>query len=180
MGRGGRRADGERNRDAILEAATALLAEAPDASVTDVARAAGVTRATVYRHFESRDALLDQMLLANAAATVVTLLEAMEELPLAEALDLMAGQVVALAQDNARLVAATSRRIQELAHASLAAEPLVEFLARRRARGEVLSELGDAWLGTCIRVLCLAVVLEGAAAGGRADELGRTLRTLVC
>ena len=43
----------------ILDAATKVLAEQPEASVEDIARAAGVSRQTVYAHFASRQALLN-------------------------------------------------------------------------------------------------------------------------
>ena len=54
-----RRSDAEQNLAVILRAAAERLSEHPDASVEDIARAAGVSRQTVYAHFPSRDALLD-------------------------------------------------------------------------------------------------------------------------
>jgi TetR/AcrR family transcriptional repressor of mexCD-oprJ operon len=51
----------DRTSAAILEAATRLLAERGDASMADVADAAGVGRTTLYRHFPTRGALLDSM-----------------------------------------------------------------------------------------------------------------------
>ncbi|MFD7323178.1 TetR/AcrR family transcriptional regulator [Streptomyces sp. NPDC059875] len=54
-----RRADAERSRVAVLDAAVRLLAERPDAGMAAIAAAAGVTRQTVYAHFGNRDALLD-------------------------------------------------------------------------------------------------------------------------
>jgi AcrR family transcriptional regulator len=47
-----------RTSSAILEAAAHVFAEDADASVDDVAQAADVGRATLYRHFPSREALL--------------------------------------------------------------------------------------------------------------------------
>ncbi|MGW6565645.1 TetR/AcrR family transcriptional regulator [Streptomyces sp. NPDC054975] len=58
-GRPRRRADAERSRVAVLDAAVRLLAERPDAGMAAIAAAAGVTRQTVYAHFGTRDALLD-------------------------------------------------------------------------------------------------------------------------
>jgi TetR/AcrR family transcriptional regulator, mexCD-oprJ operon repressor len=49
----------ERVAAAIIEAAAAVLAERGDASMSDVARAAGVARGTVYRYFQGREALLE-------------------------------------------------------------------------------------------------------------------------
>jgi serine phosphatase RsbU (regulator of sigma subunit) len=48
------RSDAEHNAARVLLAAVELLRSRPDASVEDVAEAAGVSRATVYRHFRSR------------------------------------------------------------------------------------------------------------------------------
>jgi AcrR family transcriptional regulator len=53
-----RRADARRNIDAILGAGRVLLGERPDASMEEVAAVAGVTRQTVYAHFDSREALI--------------------------------------------------------------------------------------------------------------------------
>ncbi len=52
-----KRSDARRNRDLILDAAAAVLAAKPDASLLDVAAEAGVSRATVYRHFSTMDAV---------------------------------------------------------------------------------------------------------------------------
>lgn len=54
----GRRADAVRNAEAIVEAASRVLAEDPSASVQDVAAACGLHRATVHRHFASREELI--------------------------------------------------------------------------------------------------------------------------
>jgi AcrR family transcriptional regulator len=54
------RADAQRNRDALLEAASAAFAEnGVDTSLEDVAKRAGVGIGTLYRHFPTRDALIE-------------------------------------------------------------------------------------------------------------------------
>ena len=55
------RADAERNLRHILEAAERVLAADPAASIEQIADAAGVGRATVHRHFASRQALVDTL-----------------------------------------------------------------------------------------------------------------------
>lgn len=52
------RTDAERNVNAILDAAAELIAANPNVSMAEVARAAGVVRATLYGHFPARKELL--------------------------------------------------------------------------------------------------------------------------
>jgi TetR/AcrR family transcriptional regulator, mexCD-oprJ operon repressor len=56
------RADARRNVASILDAAVACLARDPDASITDIARAAGVGRVTLYGHFSTRADLIEAVL----------------------------------------------------------------------------------------------------------------------
>ena len=53
------RADAARNVHRIVEVAARLLGEDPHAGMAEVAAAAGISRATVYRHFTTREALID-------------------------------------------------------------------------------------------------------------------------
>ncbi|TCM50478.1 TetR family transcriptional regulator [Kribbella sp. VKM Ac-2568] len=54
-----KRADAQRSIAAILDAATESLSRNPDASVSEIAKAAGVGRVTLYGHFPSRADLVD-------------------------------------------------------------------------------------------------------------------------
>lgn len=81
------RADGLRNRERLLSAAKAAFAAAgPDASLEAIARSANVGIGTLYRHFATRDALIEAVYrrevqqLADAAPRLV------EEMPPLEAL----------------------------------------------------------------------------------------------
>jgi AcrR family transcriptional regulator len=81
------RADAQRNRDGLLEAAKAAFAEVgPEASLDEIARRARVGIGTLYRHFPTRDAVVEAVYrrevqqLADAAPRLA------DSLPPAEAL----------------------------------------------------------------------------------------------
>jgi TetR/AcrR family transcriptional regulator, mexCD-oprJ operon repressor len=57
-----RRSDADRSVQAILDAALDALAGDPDVSMAEIARRAGVVRATIYAHFPTRESLLDAVM----------------------------------------------------------------------------------------------------------------------
>jgi len=74
------RADARRNREILLASAVELVAEhGPDVPLNDIARAAGVGNATLYRHFPDRSAVLQaiavQVITATAQAAEAALAE---------------------------------------------------------------------------------------------------------
>ena len=82
-----RRSDARRSIDAILSAARTVLGERPDASMEDIATAAGVTRQTVYAHFPSRDALIVALIEAARAEGLAAIDAAhLDTIPPADAL----------------------------------------------------------------------------------------------
>ncbi len=131
-----RRADAERSIAAILDAALACFAEDPDATMTAIARAAGVGRVTLYAHFPSREALLDAAL-EHAVAKADAALDA-EDLDGVPARDAL----VRLVRSSWEIVE-RSRRLLEAAARQLGSVRLREQHTRVLARSERLIARGQ-------------------------------------
>ncbi|MFD3838274.1 TetR/AcrR family transcriptional regulator [Streptomyces sp. NPDC058642] len=164
-----KRADALRSIDAIVRAAAECLGRNPEASMSEIARAAGVGRVTLYAHFTSRAEVVD----AAMSRAIDRGNEALD------AVDLTGDPLLALARyveagwhlvDQARalLVAAQKElpagRIREL-HAGPAAR--VETLVTRgRAEGVFRTDLPIEWL-----VNVLHTVMHSATEEIRAGRL---------
>ena len=73
------RADARRNRERILQAARTACAEhGASVQIDDVARGAGVGVGTVYRHFPTKDALIEALVAEKFRVTSDNLREALE------------------------------------------------------------------------------------------------------
>lgn len=109
-------AQGERIRAqvaaSILEAAAAVIAERGDAaSMADVATAAGIGRATLYRYFDSRESLIRALSSAAIDDAEERLVEAdLDEIPVAVAIEragralLTAGQKFSAVIEDRRFI----------------------------------------------------------------------------
>lgn len=81
------RADAQRNRDRILEVAKqAFTRSGANTSLDDVAKHAGVGPGTLYRHFPTRDALLEAVYYSEVAKLAAAQRELSGRLPPVEAL----------------------------------------------------------------------------------------------
>lgn len=178
-----RRADAERSRAAILDAAVRLLRRRPDAGMEAIATAAGVTRQTVYAHFSSRDELL--------AATVDRITEdavaamdaaALDEGPATAALLRFLDASWRSFEDNAPLLqaapAVTPAESDRARH-----EPVTDRLAclleRGASAGEFTPGLSPSWLVAVIVALGHAAGDEVGSGRMASTEAETALRTTV-
>ena len=132
---------------AILEAAAAVIAERGEqANMADVAAAAGVARATVYRYFPNRDALFEA--LAQAAVEEVgERLQAgrLQAIPVPEAFGRAVRALVAVG-DYLVVIARESSRPEPAGFDERVATPLRELIERAQSLGEVRDDLPASWL----------------------------------
>jgi AcrR family transcriptional regulator len=83
------RADAQRNRDALLAAArAAFVGGETEIRVEEIARRAGVAVGTLYRHFDTRDAVIEEVYRQEVAQLCASGQTLLEEHPPAEAVRL--------------------------------------------------------------------------------------------
>ncbi|MFC9395931.1 TetR/AcrR family transcriptional regulator [Streptomyces sp. NPDC057027] len=146
-----RRADGERSRAAILDAAVRLLRQRPDAGMEAIATEAGVTRQTVYAHFSSRDALLAATVDRITEGAVAAMDAArLDEGPATDALTRFLDVSWHSFEDNALLLRVapagdTSEDDDRARHEPVTAR-LERLVERGRRAGEFASDLPAQWL----------------------------------
>ena len=165
-----RRADYERNLERIVEAATAVLGEKPSASMSEIAAASGLVRATLYRHFPTREDLLVAILRRAFEQTAEAIATAEpEQGPAPEAL----GRVVdalAVVSDRYRVIS-TGIGIVDLIDAPLmemavnAFEPVHRLVERGQREGTLRDDLPSQWLVAAT----VALVSESAKAADRGE-----------
>ncbi|MFI6287287.1 TetR/AcrR family transcriptional regulator [Streptomyces sp. NPDC051018] len=93
------RADAARNLDAVLSTGARLLARDPGTSIAAIAAAAGVDRRTVYRRFETREALMAAVHAAKLDACESVLAQArLDEAPVVVALHRYAEGIITVSR----------------------------------------------------------------------------------
>lgn len=164
-----RRADARRNFEAILDAAERCLARDPDATLQQIADAAGVGRVTLYGHVGSRRALLETVTERAMAATEAALTGLDLDGDPAEAMTRLLDVTWDLTHRHGALVTAAQRelpadRVQTLHEAPVArARALLQ--AGRRS-GAFDTTLPVSWQLTAIQAL-----LHGAVAAVHRGDL---------
>ncbi|MFF3444655.1 TetR/AcrR family transcriptional regulator [Streptosporangium sp. NPDC002721] len=174
-----RRADAERSIARIVAAARTSLSGDPDASVDDIAKAAGVGRMTLYGHFRTRAELVEAALAdalragEEALASVDLTGDAREAL--ARLLDSSWSLVAeSMALSSAAQKALPAGRVREL-HAA-PARRVEELIRRGQNDGVFRTDLPISWL-----INVLHYILKGAAEESRAErmEAGEVARVVI-
>ena len=165
--RGGkRRADAERNLSRIIEAATGLLAVNPRASMAEIAEASGLVRATLYRHFPTREELL-QAIYSAALEDALSAILAVEP-ERGSATDAIGRVVDALlvVGDRYQILNAERRDYPELREQEESVgAPLIALVERGQRDGEIRDDMPLRWLVAALGTL----VTEALRAVARGD-----------
>lgn len=149
-----RRADAERNIAAILDAAMMCFSERPDATMADVARAAGVGRVTLYAHFASREVLMEAVVDRAIAASTAALDAAVSDHePADEAIRKLIRSSWQDVDQESRLFEAAQRilgphRLRDHHGPFLAS--IDKLIARGQREGALRTDLQTSWIVTVI------------------------------
>jgi AcrR family transcriptional regulator len=161
-----RRADAERNLARIIEAATVLLAANPTASMAEIAEASGLVRATLYRHFPTRDDLIRAMYGAALDDALKAIMSVDPEQ--GKATDAIARVVDALlvVGDRYRILSEERRGYPELREKEQSVgAPLIALVERGQQAGEIRDDMPLRWIVASLGSL----VNEALRAVGRED-----------
>lgn len=160
----GRRADAERNRAAIIDAALAVLAEDAMAPMEAVAAEAGLSRVTLYRHFGSREALISAIreeAMAEAAHNInATNLDGCSA---ADALRRAARTLLPLGLRFRIVIQEGGEHAAEVLHQRTAIfRPVRQAIRRGQADGEIRGDLPADWILDAFAALLMLAVRRGA------------------
>ena len=176
-----RRADADRSVQAIRTAALDALASDPDASMAEIARRAGVVRATIYAHFPTRETLLDAVM-EDATGKVAAAIrsaepergeprEALERVLRATWHQLSQFHSV-LGINMSRLSAAELRR----RHLPMTTQ-FIPLLERGQTAGVFRDDVSAEWLIAVVRAIVHVASTETQAGRLTADEVEQTMLT---
>jgi AcrR family transcriptional regulator len=161
----------ERVTSTILEAAAdVLVAHGEQASMSDVAAAAGVARATVYRYFPNRQALLDELASSAVRETGDRLASArIDEVPV---LDGLVRAIRALVEGGTSFIvlAREGPRTDPEQFERHVGGPIRALVERGQATGDIRGDVPSAWLTDSLIGIVVSV-LSSPLQRGREDTV---------
>lgn len=173
----------QRNRERILHAARNLLVERPEASMEEIADAAGVARRTLYGHFQTREALI--LSLTGFAGDVFLErlgdISRFDAMPPDEALVAIAVHAWRFGHHMRFLLAIARRSSDDALLRSLEPVGIITsgILARGQASGIFAGHLPPDVLARVLQTQCMALLEMTTEQGWQGSERVATLAMLL-
>ena len=170
------RADAARNVERILETASGVLANDQGAGMAEVATAAGLARATLYRHFPTRADLVAAIrgrAYDEAGAAIAAC--RLDEDAVTDALRRLVDGLIAVG-DRYRFLqneAETRREADRKREAELS-QPVLAMIRRGQESGELAPDISPEWVTRTLEALirsALRAISEGELTQAEASEL---------
>ncbi|WBU37351.1 TetR/AcrR family transcriptional regulator [Homoserinibacter sp. YIM 151385] len=179
------RRDAALNRESILDAARALLGHDPAASLEAIAAEAGLSRRSVYGHFASRDALLEELTVRGTERVLTAVAAVDDEDPVVRI-----ALIAAAAWDDIEHVRAMTLATVRSPRAALVDDRLgplrarlVETIEEGRDAGSIRADVAPERLARLLVAVVLDVFTESATSpldrdAGRELVVAMTLSTI--
>lgn len=147
----------------MIEAALALLAENPDASMQEIADASGLGRTTVYRHFPTRDDLFAALLAHALGHSWQVAREVFaRDLPFEATIRELCAGMVDAGVGYRFLLAYGNPPALEVSRTA-AENPIMVWFREAQARGEMRDDLPIHWVMSCFQALSLTAMQDYAS-----------------
>ena len=181
---GAGRQDAQGTAARVVAAAIHLLADQPDATMQEIADAAGMGRATVYRHFANRDELLSAITLVAFEEIRVALDQrTLGEGDVVAALNRAIEAFFEVGDRYLFLVERPEERVRAIdkeAAVHEIFEPVAALLDRARSEGVIREDVSTEWVSGVLGALIhTAFDLVAAGALARADAPSLVVRTVL-
>jgi AcrR family transcriptional regulator len=175
----GRRADAERNREIVLDHAARLLSEDSAAGMAEIAAHSRIGRATLYRHFPTRERLIEAIT-ARAIDDVEPAIAAsrLDEGTAGEALQRLTAALLEvgdryrflLVQDTHQAPGEQRRAMEQRLRG-----PILALFERGLRTGEFARSLSPVWMTAAFGALCVTAMHEVAIGNIDQAEAGATV-----
>ena len=173
-----RRADAQRSINSILDAALVCFNQGPDATMTEIAQAAGVGRVTLYGHFKSREEVLGTLLARSLDEADKQFAELdLDSGPAREATSRLMHAPWLLGRYRGLYAAATKhlgaeqvRRLHDTVFSRVR-----QLIGRGQDEGAFRTDLPLDWLVTCVYALAHAAVTEADSGQTGRDRIADLL-----
>jgi AcrR family transcriptional regulator len=148
------RADARRNTRRLLDAATRILGENPQATMEELAAATEIHRSTIYRRYPTREALIDALLESARQEAVRIVSTASGQPPDRQVLHQLCQELMAHGSQYAFLANYHYR------DSDLGDDPfqLHDVFARYQEAGVLRADLSPAWLASAFETLAVELI----------------------